>query len=185
MAKNATQTAITKMGVKGIVQQGIGWILAAVFGLCSVAGITQIKEAFDVGMVIFCLAVTVGGIFLILSGMKKKKLIKTFKDYSSRFAVDATKSIDLLAASTGVTVAAATKNIMEMINNGFFANAYIDTGRNCLVFTSAPYQSTGSNQPSGSLSFITVQCRGCGATNTIAAGTVGECEFCGSKISEK
>jgi len=189
MAKSATQNAITKVSVKGTFQRIIGWILVVMFGLCSVVGSTQIKAAFDVGMVIFCIAVTIGGIFIIVSGTKKKRLIKTFKDYSSRFAADATKSIDLLAASTGVTVAIATQNITDMINNGFFLNAYIDTGRNCLVFANfqhpAQINEAYNQAPVNSASYITVQCNGCGATNKILSGTVGECEFCGSQISGK
>lgn len=189
MAKSATQNAITKVSVKGKIQQIIGWILVIMFGLFSVSGGTQIKAAFDVGMVIFCIAVTIGGVFIIVSGTKKKRLIKTFKDYSSHFAADATKSIDLLAASTGVTVTTATKNITNMINNRFFANAYIDTGRNCLVFNASQHPAHNNkacNQsPVNSVSYITVQCKGCGATNKIISGTVGECEFCGSQISGK
>jgi len=189
MNKSATQKAITRVSVKGTIQQVIGWILVTLFGLSSIVGITQIKEASDVVMVIFCTAITVGGILLIISGSKKKKLIRTFINYSSRFAADATKSIDLIAASTGVTVAAVTKNITDMINYGFFENAYIDTGRNCLVFTGAdhPTQNTATfSQPTAnSVSYITIQCKGCGATNKIAAGTVSECEYCGSQISGK
>lgn len=189
MARSATQNAINKVNVKGTLQQIVGWILVVMFGLCSVVGSTQIKAAIDVGMVIFCIAVTIGGIFIIISGTKKKRLIKTFRDYSSRLAADTKKSIDLLAASTGATVATVTENITEMINNGFFSNAYIDTGRNCLVFTDSQYQARNNeayNQsPANSVSYITVQCKGCGATNKVLSGTIGECEFCGSQISGK
>ncbi|MEA4919421.1 MAG: hypothetical protein VB078_00650 [Clostridiaceae bacterium] len=122
-----------------------------------VVGSTQIKAAFDVGMVIFC--VTICGIFLIVSGTKKKRLIKTFKDYFSRFAADATKSIDLLAASTGVTVAIVTQNVTDMINNGFFSNAYIDTGRNRPVFTTSQHPAQNNEAykqaPVNSVSYIT------------------------------
>lgn len=186
MAKTATQSAITKVKIKGTIQQTLGWILVVFFGLFAIAGGTQIETSFDIGMVIFCVAVTVGGVLLIVSGSKKKKLIKEFHDYSARFAADPTKSIDLLASSIGVTTLTATKNIVKMINNGFFTNAYIDTQRNCLVFTnikqSISYIPTNT---SSSVSYVTVQCGGCGANNKIASGTVDECEFCGSQISEK
>lgn len=118
----------------------------------------------------------------------KFKLIKTFSDYSARLAADPEKSIDLLASATGVTVATATKNISDMIATGFFPNCYLDGQRNKLVFPTmqpqSPTTANGSNVQSQSVKYTTVQCKGCGATNKIVSGTVGECEFCGSQISE-
>ena len=186
MAKTATQSAITKVKIKGTIQQLIGWTLVVFFGLAVIAGGSQIKSSFDVSMVIFCTAMVAGGIFLIISGLKKRKLIKAFHDYSTRFATDPTKSIDILASSIGVTTWTATKNIAEMISNGFFTNTYIDTQRNCLVTTNIQQPtSNGSANTSNLGSYITVQCGGCGANNKIASGTVGECEFCGSQILGK
>lgn len=187
MAKTATQSAITKVRIKGTVQQIIGWVFVGFFGLLTIVGGTQITTSFDVGMVIFCATVTAGGILLIISGSKKKKLIKAFHDYSTRFATDPTKSIDLLASSMGVTTLTATKNITQMIINGFFSNAYIDTQRNCLVFTNNIQQpiSYVPTNTSSSVTYVTAQCGGCGANNKIVSGSVGECEFCGSQISGK
>lgn len=45
-------------------------------------------------------------------------------------------------------------------------------------------QSSPTSQAQETVKYVTVQCKGCGATNKIVSGTVGECEFCGSQISE-
>ena len=121
---------------------------------------------------------------------QKFKLIRTFYDYSARLATDPEKSIDLLASATGVTVAVAINNINNMLAAGFFPNCYLDGQRNKLVAPDASQtQASTVSTPTHTattqtVKYTTVQCKGCGATNKIISGTVGECEFCGSKISE-
>ncbi|MBU5484136.1 hypothetical protein KQI86_07320 [Clostridium sp. MSJ-11] len=190
MANNSIQAAISKDKIKIVFQSIIGWALAIMFGLMSLVGLTQIEEGIDVAVLIFCLALTIYGVSLIKKAKKRKNLIRLFKTYSARLASDPTKSIDLLATSTGVTVDVAKKNITEMINRGYFTNAYIDLNRNCLVFAgeTQPVQQantmkTPNNQPQQE--YITVTCGGCGATNKVIKGTVGECEYCGTQISGK
>ncbi|WP_315115477.1 hypothetical protein [uncultured Clostridium sp.] len=193
MANNSAQSAITKDKVKIVFQSIIGWALAIMFGLMSLVGLTQLKEGNAVVVLIFCLALTTYGISLIKKANKCKKLINLFRNYSTRLASDPIKSIDLLARSTGSTVDAVKKNIVEMINRGYFTNAYIDINRNCIVFqgetqpaqqqTSANTMKTPNNQPQQE--YITVACGGCGATNKIIKGRVGECEYCGSQMSGK
>ena len=46
----------------------------------------------------------------------------------------------------------------------------------------ASYQNTASVQKE--IRYVTVQCKGCGATNKIIAGSIGECEYCGAQVSE-
>lgn len=186
MAKSATQSAVMKMNIAGTVQQIFGWFFAVLFGLFSVGGATHLgKNGWTVGTLLLFLVITAGGILLILSGRKKKKLVRTFKKYTVRLAADATKSIDLLAETTGTAIDVVVKNVKKMINAGFFSNAYLDMERHCIVFANEnqAYKPSVPRQPSAAGSYVTVQCGGCGATNKIASGTVGECEFCGSKIS--
>ncbi|MEW9095240.1 MAG: hypothetical protein AB2417_09180 [Clostridiaceae bacterium] len=191
MANNSVQAAISKDKFKIVLQSIIGWALAIMFGLTSLFGFTEIKGGSDVAALMICLALTTYGVSLIKKAKKRKKLINLFKNYSDRLASDPTRSIDLLARSTGATVDVVKKNIVEMINRGYFTNAYIDINRNCLVFAgeTQPVQQqannmkTPNNQPQQE--YITVACGGCGATNKIIKGRVGECEYCGSQISGK
>ena len=190
MALNSVESAINKVKAKGSVQRVFGWILAIFNGFIAFVGCATsgFKEALDVTMVLFFSAIAAAGVWLIIKGNKKFKLIKTFSDYSARLAADPEKSIDLLASATGVTVATATKNISDMIAVGFFPNCYLDGQRNKLVFptvqSQAPITANVSNAQPQSVKYTTVQCTGCGATNKVAVGTVCECEFCGSQISE-
>ncbi len=190
MAVDTVTTAIKKVKVKASVQKVFGWIITIFNGLIAFVGLIQIGEVFDVVMVTFFSGITALGILLIKKGTRKTKLIKTFYDYSARLAADPEKSIDLLAASTGVTVALATKNITDMLAYGFFPNCYLDGQHNKMVVptTQRSQSSTAttsiSHGQTQTVKYTTVQCKGCGATNKIVVGTVGECEFCGSQLSE-
>ncbi len=187
MAVNSVNNAINKVKATATIQKVFGWIIALFNGLIAFVGATQISEAFDVVMVLFFAGITALGVMLILKGNKKIKLIKTFHDYSARLSSDPEKSIDLLAASTGATVEATTKNILDMISVGFFQNCYVDTQHNKLIMNNQnnfQQSQVVPTQPQKAVKYVTVQCKGCGATNKIASGSVGECEFCGSQISE-
>ncbi|WP_315115480.1 hypothetical protein [uncultured Clostridium sp.] len=192
MASNSAQTAISRDKVKIVLQSIAGWILVIMFGSITLFSLTQAKEGNnDGGVLSFCLILTICGFLLVKKAYKHKHLIKLFKNYSTRLASDPTRSIDLLARSTDTTVDVVRKNITEMINKGYFTNAYIDVNRNCLVFVgetqpaqqqaSANTIKTPNNKPQQE--YIAVKCGGCGATNKIIKGRVGECEYCGSQIS--
>nr|WP_308743409.1 hypothetical protein [uncultured Anaerocolumna sp.] len=191
MAMTDSQKAIIKCKSTGIIQTILGWIIAVFCGFCTIVGVTQISESFDVAMVLIFLAFTAGGVSLIRKGKKKKKLLKIYQDYSTRLATDATKSIDLLATSVGKPVDAVRKDVVTMINMGLFPNCYINQERNCIVFsqigTAATYTTSPIHQQVSTLGveFVTVKCPGCGATNKITRNTVNECEYCGAQISDK
>ncbi len=192
MASNSIDSAINKVKAKGTIQRVFGYIMAIFNGFFVFVGCVAsgFKEASDVTLVIFFSAVTVVGVLLIIKGNKKFKLIKTFYAYSARLATDPKKSIDLLASATGTTVAIATKNINDMIEFGFFPNCYLDEQCNKLVFPASPQPQASfvftptPTAATQTTKYITVQCKGCGAINRIISGTVSECEFCGSQISE-
>ena len=83
-------------------------------------------------------------------------------------------------------VDATAKELSEMITLGFFPGAFIDTKYNRVVFTGGdPTKAKAAvGQASGHSSrYVMVKCKGCGATNKILSGTVGECEYCGSRLS--
>ncbi len=75
-----------------------------------------------------------------------------------------------------------------MINKGYFVDAYIDSDRNHLVFAQdndavAQQENNTEQQIFSSAAFVAVACPGCGATNKVQKGTVGECEFCGNSLT--
>ena len=77
-----------------------------------------------------------------------------------------------------------------MIKKQFFANAYIDYNSNCIIINGRKAQSNMTSSSANEIPqidnqiprMVTVKCEGCGATNAIQKGTVGECEYCGTPI---
>ncbi|MEE1314177.1 MAG: hypothetical protein UHS49_00210 [Faecalimonas sp.] len=187
MAGNSVDNAINKVKLIAVMQKVFGWIIAIFNGFVALVGATQITEALDVAIVIFFAGMMILGIALIIKGNRKTKLIKMFHNYSARLFFDSEKSIDLLAASTGATVKETTKNLSDMISVGFFPNYYIDKQYNRLIEHNKNrfFKSQAmSMQSQKDIEYVTVQCKGCGAINKIVAGGVGECEFCGSQLSQ-
>lgn len=191
MTSKKAATAIKKARAKGVIQQVFGWIITIFCGLMASigAGSSGFKETVDV--VMFTMALfTVLGIRLIIKGYKRKKLIKSYYDYSPRLSADPDKSIDLLSSSIGAPVVVVTKNISDMIALGFFPEAFLDTTRNRIVMkedkpiVTQTIPVAATTNITQAVKYIAVQCKGCGATNKIIAGAVGECEFCGSQISQ-
>jgi hypothetical protein len=192
MASDNVTTAIKKAKAKGITQQIFGWIKTIFCGLIASvgAGTTGFKDAVDVVFITLFTVFTVLGIRLIIKGYQCKKLIKNYYDYSARLSADPNKSIDLLSSSIGTTVAVVTKNISNMIALGFFPGAFLDMTHNRIVMNAEKPSAVQNTLISTDVTaaqavgYVTVQCKGCGATNKIIADTVGECEFCGSQISD-
>lgn len=195
MVADNVAPAIKKAKAKGIIQQVFGWIITIFCGLIASvgAGTSGFKETVDVVMVTIFAVFTALGIMLIVKGYKRKKLIKNYYDYSARISADPDKSIDLLSSSIGATVSVVTNNISDMIALGFFPGAFLDTTHNRIVMQNtkasatrtAPITTVNTTvQNTQTVKYVTVQCKGCGATNKIIAGTVSECEFCGSQISD-
>lgn len=185
------ENEIKKIKVKASFQSIFGWIIALLSGLFTFAGIAAsgLKEAIDVVMVTLFAIITALGIWMIIKSSKRKKLIVLFRNYAARLESDPDKSLDLLSSSIGASVDTVTKNISEMVSLGLFPNAFVDTTHNRLVFQNnnktvaqASYQNTASVQKE--IRYVTVQCKGCGATNKIIAGSIGECEYCGAQVSE-
>jgi hypothetical protein len=165
------------------VQIIIGYSIAIFCGLIAIVGSvnTGFASSFDVTMIIIFTVFSACGIWQIVCGKKRKKLIALFRDYAARLAADPLRSINKLAAATGAEAETVKKNILAMIRKGYFPNAYVDFSRNCLIFAQ---DSSPAQQIESSAEHIRVCCPCCGAKNKITKGTVGECEFCGSYLSQ-
>ncbi len=185
---NSSKNAVIKNLVSSNAQIFIGYIAAITCGLIAVIGTSTsgLKTPFDVTMVTIFFAFMSCGIWQIVRGKKHKNLIVLFKEYAARLATDPLRSINKLAAATGGAAETVKKNILAMIRKGYFANAYVDNDRNCLVFAqeSNEQKSNQVQQGDSAAEYIRVSCPGCGAKNKIPKENVGECEFCGSYLSQ-
>lgn len=185
---SSSKNAVTKNLVASRAQIIIGYVIAVFCGLIAIVGYvnTGLASSFDVTMVTVFTVFTACGIWQIVRGKKRKKLVVLFRDYAVRLSADPLHSMNKLAAATGAAVETVKKNILEMIRKGYFVNAYIDFGRYCLVFSKDHQEQACNSVQQGELSteFVRATCPGCGAKNKIQKGTVGECEFCGSYLTQ-
>ncbi len=103
--------------------------------------------------------------------------------------------IDNIASAIPVTPEIALKDLQDMINIGYFENAYLDLGRRELVWANMrggiypnyqmhPVIMNAPRVQEVKIEKKVVACRNCGANNQITTGRVFECEFCGSLIQE-
>lgn len=189
MVSGCVDSTVSKVKVKGVVQSIFGWIIAVSGGFMALASCAvAFEDGFGAVMALFFFCVTAIGVWLIILGNKKFKLIRRFYDYSARLASDPEKSIDSLASDAGVAAAAAAKNIRNMLAAGFFPGCYLDEQRNRLVIpvVSGKQASTAAAPASAATAqtekYSMIQCKNCGATSRIASGAAGECEYCGSPL---
>ena len=175
-------TVDTKASIySGKVISIFGWIsLAIVFlGLC--VCIPRGFKSDDISTIIFFLLAGVG---LILLGKRLKNNANKFIKYISVIVNDGVTDINNIAAAIPTSYETTKKDLQKMIDKGFFEMAYIDESSQKIVFPKKS-QEPENDKPASSNETVKMQvvtCKGCGAQNSIPAGTVGECEFCGSKI---
>lgn len=124
------------------------------------------------------------GISLVLVGKKRKENTKKFKKYISIIINDEIMDIDNISAIIPASYENTKDYLQNMIDNGFFQDAYIDEIKRQIVFPKMKEAKSDNqfNNTEKNIRMKVVTCNGCGAQNSISAGTVGECEFCGSKI---
>jgi ABC-type nickel/cobalt efflux system permease component RcnA len=188
MSKTTAETAITKHSSGAGVQIIFGYILAIAFGVMALTSIaaTGLKQPMDWIMVPVLLLLTALGIWMILRGKKRRRSIKLFREYAARLATDPLRSIDQLAAGMSASPDQVKQNLTEMISRGYFVNAYIDHDRNCLMFAhpdASGMNGSAPRQQGPQIEYVTVACSGCGATNKVPKGAVGECQYCGNLLS--
>ncbi len=163
----------------------VGGLLTFFFGIGLIGCLTD-ESLNSAGTIIVILVLLLLSIFLLYRGIRRGRMIKLFKSYVTRLSTDATHSIDLLAEGTGTSVDVVKRNLQQMIKKRYFANAYIDTQQNRIVFPQqATIKTSVSAEPSAAgpdTEYETVTCKGCGAANKIAKGSGGECEFCGCQL---
>lgn len=167
----------------GAVITAVGWgsLAIAIIGLLasSVGG-------FEREDIVFILFFIIAGIALILLGRSTRKNAIKFKKYISIVINQQITSIDNIASVMSTNYDVCKKQLHKMIDKGYFNGAYIDEFAREIVlpkqYENVSSKSSMNNTPQ-SQEIQVVACRGCGANNKIAKGSVGECEFCGSPLS--
>ncbi len=183
-SQHSSRSAIIVNMIVGKISSIIGWILTMLFGLTAIILITNEKGSGKAAGVILCLIFMTVSIGLIVFGIRTKRRIKRFKRYVTIIVDRNEKSIENIAGSTSKSIEFVMNDLQTMINKKFFANAYIDGSRKEIIVgnKTVPIDPTTARRDSVQAPSVVIACKGCGATNRIAKGKSGECEFCGSPI---
>jgi len=159
----------------------LGWISLSLAFLGLFVSISDGMGSDDVTAILFFLLAGVG---LLALGKKTTTNADKSKKYISIIINDRVIDIDNIAAAIPTSYENAKKDLQKMIDKGFFESAYINESERQIIIPKKqqePLYNQSSNAEQ-SIRMQVVTCKGCGAQNSIAAGTVGECEFCCSKI---
>lgn len=177
----------------------VGWVFvffAVVYFLEAITGKLEVTDGTS-GVGGICLALIFfgggGALMLYMSKKSNAKAIK-IKKYISIVINNGQTSIDSIAAAMRMDYNQVVKDLTEMIDKGYFTNAYIDDSRREIILTQRQTSqeleadvSYGQNNIQGNTvsnqQFKLVLCKNCGANNKILDGIVSECEYCGTFLN--
>ena len=168
----------------------LAWILISFAVIYLIMLITGELEAEDGSSIVGSLIMMImlfggGGAFALYKAHSYIKKGTKYNRYVSIINNSNNTLIDTIAAAYPTTYEKAAEDIQSMIDDGYFMNAYIDLNRRELIM---PQKSVSDNitvnqnpthidaQPTS------IECKNCGATNTVVPGAVNECEYCGSPL---
>ncbi len=140
-----------------------------------------ISEGNNVGFLIFLIILFIGGGIKTLNGagkMRKKGIM--YKKYISLINGNQT-NIDIIAESVFVTYETAVNDLQEMINVGFFPNAYINESIGEIILPGRPIVIERIiEQP---IRRKIIKCPNCGASKEVLEGQSMKCDYCDSPLA--
>lgn len=184
MNQQAIENAKKTISSKGKRRKIIGIVLLVFFALGIIGDVSKIAsgEGADASSILIGLMFGALGLWLLLSGIKNTKLVKRYNEYFDRLMRDPDHSVDKLVANVGKPADEVKKELTNMIELGLFPGCYVDAAENRLVLPSTKAAAAAA-QVAGVGRMVVRACPGCGAKVSVPAGSVEECEFCGTKIS--
>jgi len=186
--KLATDKSALMSGKTGALSV-IAWVLIVIGGLGFIGMLSDTSGDSEgvAGGIVIVLAMVVGGILLLRKASKTKKTAARYKKYIDIVINQNVRSIDNIASAVGLSYNVATKDLQDMVNNGYLKDAYIHQGNREIIlkqYEPAPvaYAQTAVVEQSAPQTTVT-RCPGCGANNVVAVNRVSECEYCGTPIN--
>lgn len=85
---------------------------------------------------------------------------------------------------TGESADTVRRKVNQMIERGYFVNAYIDQSGK-VVLADRDKMSEVVGNTTGRKDYVTVTCPSCGGINRPPKGQTAKCEFCGAYISDQ
>ncbi len=119
------------------------------------------------------------GVALTLIGIKNIKKAKRIKKYMDLIIHLGIRSLTKIAAVSGISPDLVEKDIPKMLDKGFLPGAYMNDVRKELVIPDTGFEYEAYPQHYQ----FSVQCKNCGANNTVTYGFPAYCEYCSSLIN--
>lgn len=181
----------------GRVLKNLGWgllFLAFIYISLGISGAFQTEDGRNVGVafVVFAISIFgVGGAVSLIKGQSYVKRGLLYNRYVSIINAQNSLLIDNIAAAIPTSYDQAVNDLKNMIEIGYFSNAYIDLNRRELIMPES-FRKEASVKTDYNIQFSTEKpseeqprskkCPNCGATNPIVPGAANECEYCGSPL---
>ncbi|MDE5995709.1 MAG: hypothetical protein K2G56_02195 [Eubacterium sp.] len=168
----------------------LAWILisfALIYLIMLIIGEHETEDGENIlsGIILLIVLLGGGGAFALYKARTYIKKGTKYNRYVSIINNSNDTRIDTIAAAYPTTYEKAAKDIQSMINDGYFMNAYVDLNRRELIMpqNSVSDNATVNQNPTQIEAQPTnIECKNCGAINTVVPGTVNECEYCGSPL---
>lgn len=170
----------------------LGWILIALgimYFSMALTGQLTTDDGSIAGMLIMIVVLFFGGGFWTLSGARNmNKRGRKYNQYISVINAGET-DIDIIAGAVSVTYETALKDIQELIDIGFFPNAYINASSKKLVLVDNDIDGqqitlqTKSTSKSDLNRKKVIKCSTCGANMVVIEGEIIKCEYCGTLLA--
>lgn len=156
-----------------------GWIIV---GMGVISWSTLIEDNWlsgTLGTLFFIFA----GLTLVYYGKKSSVNAVRYKKYIDMVVNKKIRSIGTIASAIPVSHDIAIKELQEMIEKGFFENAYVNYTSDEIVLAEVDAGVKDYSIPNLRAEMVVDTCNGCGANNKIEKGKVNNCQYCGSLIS--
>lgn len=200
-----SKSSIFASGIFARVSIVLGALIALFGMLMTITGITT--DALDnnssyIAVIVFCICICVGGVFLLVNGIRTVNRISRFRRYIALISQMNIQSIQEISRQMSQQPEFTIKDLNNMIRKRYFMNAYIDVAAGKIIIlhatasqgnpaaqnapsqNPAPVQSNAPSQPQAPAAPqpVTVNCSGCGAVNSMIPGQGMSCEYCGSPL---
>lgn len=183
MAKNdGVNMKVRSYSFTGTIQLICGW---SVFLFCILVFLTNSTEGDQIANILFAGFAAIALLVMIL-GHRRKALVKRFRRYWSIIVLQYENTQERITALSGIGSAQVQKDLVFMIDKGFFNKAYYDPEHKAIIIRDRKTleqmveDSTPIVKPP---EVITMICPGCGSQNTLLKDGACLCEFCGSTIT--
>ena len=154
-----------------------GWVIA---GMGIISWTSLMEDGIIDGTLGMLFFVSLG-LILVYLGKKSSINATKYKKYIDLIVNRRLRSIATISSAIPVSHDTAIKDIQEMIDKGFFEDAYINYNLDEIVFSEE--DEADERVKKHKVDMSVVPCNGCGANNKVEKGRVEHCQYCGSLIS--